>query len=241
MIEGKTEDKKSEQSKERRLSIPGEIIVSGEKYLPGEGTKRNGQNIISNRFGLIEESGRLVRIIPLSGAYSARRGNIVIGRVMDMTFNGWIVDINAPYLAFLLVSECPRFFNTGDLGEYLDIGDMFIAKVHSVKRKGIDLSVKGRDLGKIDAGIIIQINSNKVPRLIGKGGSMVNLIKKETDCKITIGQNGVVWIKGDNTEKELFARDTILFVTEKSFYEGLTEKTKNWIEKMKKGGEEKEK
>lgn len=223
----------------RKIAIPGEIIVSGEKYLPGEGTRREGKDIIASRFGLVEETGRLFRIIPLSGAYSPRRGNVVIGRVIDVTFNGWIVDISAPYLAFLPVAECPRFFNRGDITEYIDIGDMLVAKVDEVKHKGIDLTIKSRELGKIDEGFIIQINSNKVPRVIGKGGSMINVIKEETNCRITVGQNGIIWIKGDKIESELLARDAILFVTNKSFCGGLTEKTKEWLEKNKKIKEEK--
>lgn len=231
--EEKTEEKIGSK---REIVVPGETIVSGDDYLPGEGTRREKNDVVALRFGLADKSGRLIKIIPLSGTYIPRRGNVIIGRVEDITFNGWIIDINAPSQSFLSVAECPRFINKNDLAECYDIGDMLVAKVQNVKRKGIDLTTKGRNLGKLENGMIMFINSNKVPRVIGKEGSMINLIKKETNCEITVGQNGVIWIKGNKAEDEFFAEKSILFVTERSFIEGLTEKTQEWFEKNKKTG-----
>ena len=97
----KTEDKeeiKEEEKPKREIVIPGEVIVSGKDYLPGDGTRREGENIIANRYGLADISGRLIKIIPLSGIYMPRAGNIVIGRIEDVTFNGWLMDIKAPDL-----------------------------------------------------------------------------------------------------------------------------------------------
>ena len=98
-------------SEEREIVIPGEIIKEGEDFLPGEGTRREGNNVVASRFGLKDEQGRLIKVIPLSGIYVPRRGNLVIGKVTDITFNGWIMDINAPYSSFLSAMEFPKFIN----------------------------------------------------------------------------------------------------------------------------------
>jgi len=222
---------KTEKQK-RNVVIPGEVIVSGKDYLPGDGTRREEEEIISNRFGLADISGRLVKVIPLSGNYMPRVGNVVLGKVRDVTFNGWIMDIVAPYQAFLSVAECPRFIK-GDLTEYHDFGDILVCKVSSVKHRSIDLTIKGRGLGKLEKGMIIYINSNKVPRIIGREGSMIKLIKENTNCDITVGQNGVIWISGSKVEDELKAKDAILFVAEKSFINGLTEKVTEYFKKKK--------
>ena len=111
---------------------------------------------------------------------------------------------------------------------------MVIAKIWNINKRGIDLSIKSRGLGKIDEGIIVRINPNKVPRVIGKEGSMINLIKDETGCNITVGQNGLIWIKGDKINEELYAKRAILFVAEKSFVSGLTDEVKKWFDKEKK-------
>ena len=96
------------------------------------------------------------------------------------------------------------------------------------------MTLRDRGLGKVEDGMIIKVNSNKVPRVIGKEGSMINLIKEETGCNITVGQNGIIWIGGENTEDELLAKKAIMFITEKFFLEGLTEEVKKWFEKEKK-------
>ncbi len=220
------------KEEERKIAIPGETIISGKNYLPGDGTRREGNDIVAGKFGLSDVSGQLVKIIPLSGIYMPRTGNTIIGRVRDVTFNGWLIDVRSPYSSFLSVSECSKYIK-GDLTEHFDIGDMINCKVISVKRKGIDLTIKGRGLGKIDRGLIMYINSNKVPRVIGREGSMIKLIKQETNCKINVGQNGVVWISGENIKGELKARDAIKLVVSKSYIKGLTDEVKNFFKKNK--------
>ena len=95
------------------------------------------------------------------------------------------------------------------------------------------ISIKGRGFGKIEQGVIIEINSNKVPRVIGKEGSMINLIKEETGCEITVGQNGIIWISGRKVEDELLAKKAINFITENSYVEGLTDEVKKFFEEEK--------
>jgi len=216
---------------ERRIVIPGESIVKGENYLPGEGTEKKGDEIVTIRYGLAEESNRLVKVIALSGIYQPRRGNIIIGQVENITFYGWVIDLDSPEGAFLPLQEVPKYVDKDRLNDIFDIGDMIVAKIIGVTNRGIDLTIKSRGLGRIDEGIIIKINSNKVPRVIGKEGSMINLIKKESDCNITVGQNGLIWIKGDKIEDELLVKKAIMFVSEKSFTSGLTDEVKKWFEK----------
>jgi len=223
----------NEESK-RTIVIPGEKIADGDNCLPGEGTEKRGDGIYSLRYGLAEESNNLVKIIPLSGVYQARRGNVVIGKVEMITFNGWVIDIGAAENAFLSLTEVPRYVNKDNLEEVIDIGNMLVAKIWNINKRGVDLSIRSKGLGKIDDGLIIKVNSNKVPRIIGKEGSMIKLIKDETGCNITVGQNGLIWIKGNKIEDELFAKKAIMFVSDKSFVSGLTEEVTKWFKEEKK-------
>ncbi len=219
---------------ERKIVIPGEVIASGEDYLPGEGTEKKDNDVIALRFGLAEETNKLVKVIPLSGGYQPRRGNVVIGRVEALTHSGWVIDIGNAENAFLPLMEVPRFVNKGALDEVMSIGDMAVVKIWSIKGRSIDLTIKSRGLGKIEDGMIFKINPNKVPRVIGKEGSMIKLIKDETGCNITVGQNGFIWMKGDKIENELLAKKAILFIVEKSFIEGLTEEVEKFFKGEKK-------
>ncbi len=218
----------------RQIITPGEVIVKGDKFLPGEGTEKRGEEIIALKYGLAEETNRLVKVIPLSGAYLPRQGNVVIGKVENITFNGWVIDIGASDNAFLSLTEVPRYVNKNGLDEVMDMGDMVVAKVWNINKRGIDLSVKSRGLGKIDQGIILKINPHKVPRIIGKEGSMIKLIKDNTNCNITVGQYGFIWEQGNKVEDELHAKKAIIFVTENSFSSGLTEEVTKWFKGSKK-------
>ena len=217
----------------REVVIPGEIIAQGEEYLPGEGTEKIGNDIIAIKYGLAEESNQLIRVISLSGVYQSRNGNVVIGEVENITFYGWIVGLDAPEDAFLPLQEVPKYVSKDGLSDVFNIGDMLVAKIVGVTNRGIDLTVKGRGLGKIDGGIIIKINPSKVPRIIGKEGSMINIIKQESNCDITVGQNGLIWIKGNEIENELLVKRAINFIAERSFTTGLTDEIKEWFEKQK--------
>ena len=224
------EELDSSEHSARKVVVPGEIIVSGEDYLPGEGSRRESENIVSSRFGLAEIVGRVVRVLAIFGAFIPRRGNVVIGRISDINFRGWNADIDSAGSAFLPIDESPRFINKDEMDQYLAIGDVIAAKIWSVNTRGIDLTLKGKGLGKLEGGFIFRVIPSRVPRVIGKEGSMVNLIKEKTGCNITVGQNGWIWIKGPNTDAEIKARKAIEFVTEKVYVEGLTEKMEEWFQ-----------
>jgi exosome complex component RRP4 len=215
---------------ERKTVIPGEVIVSGDDYLPGENTEKRGSDIVALRFGLAEEQSKLIKVIPLSGTYYPRRGNSVIGKVEMLTGNGWVVNIGAADNAFLPLMEVPRFVNKNAMDEVFKIGEVGVFKIWNIGGRGVDLSIKSRGYGKVEEGIIFEVNPSKVPRIIGKEGSMINLIKSRTGCNITVGQNGFVWIKGDKVEEEILTRQAIEFISDKSFISGLTEKVEAWFD-----------
>ena len=91
--------------------------------------------------------------------------------------------------------------------------------------------MKEPGLCKIAGGRLIRVNNQKVPRIIGKQGSMISMIKKKTNCEITVGQNGIIWVKG-SPEGELMAVRAIKQIELKSHQEGLTEKMEKFLDKM---------
>lgn len=216
---------------ERKIVVPGETIIQGDEFLPGDGTRREDKDVVANRFGLADISDKLVRVIPLSGVYVPRRGNVIIGTVVGVTFKGWLIDFGSHMNGFLNVAEVPRYIGKGELRDYFDFGDVICAGVFATDGNNIDLSVKQRGFGKVDTGQIIHVNPNKVPRIIGKEGSMVNLIKAASGCEITVGQNGVIWVGSEKIEDELNAKKIIEFICDNSYISGLTEKVEQFIEK----------
>jgi exosome complex component RRP4 len=223
----------SDEKRKREIVVPGEVIISGEDYLPGEGTARIGNDVVAQKYGLSEKIGKVIKIIPLSGAFIPRRNNVILGRVTDITFNGWLIDVDWAGNAFLPIAEAPRFINKNEMDQFLAIGDMVSAKIWSISGRGVDLSLKGKGLGKLEGGFAFRINPSRVPRIIGREGSMINLIKDKTGCTITVGQNGWIWVKGQNVDGEIKARNVIEFVSDKVYVDGLTDKVETWFEENK--------
>ena len=78
-------------------------------------------------------------------------------------------------------------------------------------------------------GRIIEVSTHKVPRIIGKQGSMVMMIKEATQCNITVYQNGLVWIEGSPVN-EMRAINAIRKIEKESHLSGLTEKINAFLE-----------
>ncbi|MEI6731851.1 MAG: KH domain-containing protein [archaeon] len=223
------ESESLEVIKKRKIVVPGEIIVSGEDFLPSEGTRREGENVVAARYGLSEEAGRVVKVIPITGSFIPRRNNVVIGRVVDITFSGWLVDIDWAQSGFLPIDESPKFINKNEMDQFLAIGDTVAAKIWSVKPKGLDLSLNSRGLGKLEGGFMFRISPNRVPRVIGREGSMINLIKEKTGCEITVGQNGWIWMNSETVDASIKARRVVEFIADNFSSEGLTEKVEEML------------
>ena len=216
----------------RQIVVPGETVVSGNEFLPGDGVYRDGVDVVAGRFGIVSVFEKHVRVVPVSGAYYPRRGNTIIGTIVDITFNGWLIDFGGAQNAFLPVAEVPRFVNKNEMGEFLNFGESVIVKVWDVKSRGVDVSMKMRGFGKIDGGMIVSIGANEVPRIIGKEGSMVKMIKEATGCSVTVGQNGKVWVSGKSTDDEVNAKRIIEYIADNVTVVGLTEMVGDFIKKL---------
>src|SRR3989344_2714286 len=135
---------------DRKIVIPGEVIFSGEDYLPGKGTEKKGNEIVANVFGLAEEENNLVKVIPLAGKYEPRRGNVIIGRVEMLTHNGWVIDFGNSENAFLPLSETPRFVSKNALEEVMKIfttamSPTFITSSQAFLLTNLGVSLNGKN------------------------------------------------------------------------------------------------
>ena len=71
--------------KEKEIVIPGEILAEGMDYLPSTGTYRLENNIHASRLGLVTVEGKVIKIIPLSGKYLPKTGDVIIGQIKDIS------------------------------------------------------------------------------------------------------------------------------------------------------------
>lgn len=219
--------------KDKDIAIPGEVLAEGMDNLPGYGTYRIAEKIIAGRLGLVNIEGRAIKLIALSGKYIPKKYDTIIGKVEDITFSGWRIDTNSAYPAMLSMKDATSDYiaKGADLTQYYDLGDYVVCKIVNVtSQKLVDVSMKGPGLRKLKGGRIVEVNTNKVPRIIGKSGSMVSMIKQATNCRIIVGQNGLVWIDGE-PKMELIAVNAIKKIEQESHLTGLTDKIKEFLEK----------
>lgn len=212
--------------KEKDVVVPGEVLAEGMEYLPSRGTYRLDDKIIAKRLGLIHVDGKVIKLIPLSGAYQPKKNDIIIAKVVDVMMFGWRADTNSAYSSVLPVSDGTTDFveKGADLSKYHKLGDYILAKITNVtSQKLIDISMKGPGLKKLIGGRIIKVSPSKVPRVIGKAGSMVSMIKKATGVQITVGQNGVIWVLGKEPEDEIKAIESVNKIVNNSHVSGLTD------------------
>jgi exosome complex component RRP4 len=121
-----------------------------------------------------------------------------------------------------------------DLTKYYDFNEYIVAKIYNVTSQNlIDLTLKGPGLRKLSGGRIINVTPHKVPRIIGKNGSMISMIKDATRCQIVVGQNGVIWISGE-PENEIIAVETIRKIESESHKSGLTDEISKHLEEITK-------
>jgi len=184
---------------ERKQVIPGDVIARGD-YRYGSYIEKRGDSYVALRVGLAEVGREGIKLNPLTGPYLPRPDDEVIGKVIDINGFGWVIDINSCFDGFLPASFVfGREFSpsTHDLTTKFRVGDIVGCRIESFERsRDPQLSIRGHGYGKIPKGEIIKLSPTKVPRLIGRRGTMINMISERTSCDVKVGQNGVVVVVG---------------------------------------------
>jgi exosome complex component RRP4 len=210
---------------EREFVVPGEMLVKSVEYLPGRNCFRDGEGLHAKKTGLVHVSGRVISVIPLNGIYMPVRDDMIVGEVLEVQSNGWVILIGAPYQAYLPLSGVRGFIDPVkmDMSKIYEAGDLVYGKVKMVSSTcSVHISMFDRMCRKFSGGRMLHVNPAKVPRIIGKNGSMIDLIKRRTGCRVVVGQNGVVWLEGDTPERENVVIELIQTIQDKSHIEGLT-------------------
>lgn len=190
----------------KRIVIPGELISQERKRLGSNVYVANGK-IYSKVLGISEDSEERASVVPLEGKYFPQQDDVVIGVVTRAIFAGYNININSFVESFIPKSA---------MREDLKVGDLISAKVEYVNElREADLGFPRRMFG----GDVIEVTAVRTPRLIGKSGSMLELLKQGTGCEIIIGKNGRVWARNGNLA---LLKKVVLFINANSYKSNLT-------------------
>ncbi|TGC10540.1 exosome complex RNA-binding protein Rrp4 [Methanolobus halotolerans] len=207
---------------ERDIVFPGQFL-SENKADSGPGTYVKDGKVYSLLYGIKNARNR-ISVVPFAGKYIPSSKDFVIGTVIELTPSNWIFDICSPYDGLLHVSEYPKRVESGKMPGIMDVGDSVLLRVKDVNPSmKVELSMRERGLKPLNVGRIIKVVPAKVPRIIGHGGSMVSMLKKETDCEIFVGQNGRIWINGKDSDMDRLT-EAIDMIMQQSHTTGLTDR-----------------
>ncbi len=197
------------------------------------GTYNEGNNIYSKYFGMVQVNERGVSVGPVTSKYFPEEGDEVIGRIVEAGSKYWVVDIDAPYLVRLDNRDVNFRTEMGELDKYMKAGELILARVTMVYvNNAADISMKGTRYAKLPPNMIVKVDPSKLPRLIGKEGATINLIKQETNCDIVVGQNGVVWIEGKGGNVTA-AVDAVKFIEENYYNPNLTDAVREMLQNVR--------
>ena len=183
---------------ENQFVLPGDVIVTGD-YRPEQNVILEGNRLMSTATGFSEIKDDLVTVTPLTGLYTPKTDDLVIGKIVSHNALSWEVDINSYYSGILTASDIfgkDYSPSRDDLSLKLKTGDIILARIANVNSRDPLITITGENLGKIDSGELIKISPTKIPRLTG---SVIQTIEASTNATITAGQNGLIILKCDNS------------------------------------------
>jgi len=183
---------------ENQFVLPGDVIVRGD-YRPEQNVILEGNRLMSTAIGFSEIKDDLVTVTPLAGLYTPKTDDLVIGKIVSHNALSWEVDINSYYSGILTASDIfgkDYSSSRDDLSLKLKTGDIILARIANVGSRDPLITIIGENLGKIDSGEVVKISPAKIPRFTG---SVIQTIEASTNATITVGQNGLIVLKCDNS------------------------------------------
>ncbi|MCL4444839.1 MAG: exosome complex RNA-binding protein Rrp4 [Candidatus Thermoplasmatota archaeon] len=217
----------------KQIVIPGDEIERTNEKVRNGAYKCGQDKYCSEYFGIVQRNDQFIDIVPFTGPYFPRKDDKIIGKILEIGPSMWTVDINSPYHSLLHMNDTPWRTSAGDIKRYLAIGDYIYGKIMSINElRESWVTLKDAGLRKLEGGHIISIPAPKVPRIIGKGGSMVNMIKDATGTRIVVGQNGLIWLDGI-PKNIMIAIDAIKMVENEAHTVGLTDRMEAYLESKK--------
>jgi len=210
---------------EWEVVTPGQLL-SDEAKKAGNHTYVYAGKVYSAVAGIVSFRNAKINVIPAKGPYRPQENDSIIGIIIDIKPNMYEVDLGWHVIGLMKSRTKKRRSSLN-----LQIGDVIYTTVKYCGIRGVFLD-SGESLKKIEKGLLVMISPVKIPRLIGKKGSMLNLLKRETECQFYVGRNGLIAIVGQDSKHEFAAASAIKLIEEESHIKGLTDRVSAQIRRI---------
>ncbi|MCX6773762.1 MAG: KH domain-containing protein [Candidatus Micrarchaeota archaeon] len=197
----------------KEIYIPGDKLPTSVRVsrLNQNAVRKTGNVLYATVVGSVDED----MFMPFEMVYIPKEGDSIVGIVTDKRNIGYFIDTGTAYEGLILSRETRADFHVGDIifakGERIEEPDTVILSNPKL----------------LDVGRILDVPSSKIPRLIGKEASMINMIKEKTGASILVGANGYVWISSKGKVNK--AIQAINKIISKAHLTGLTDEITKFL------------
>ncbi|KAH9514581.1 Exosome complex component RRP4 [Bulinus truncatus] len=191
------------------IVTPGDVITADTGFMRGHGTYMSEDCLHSSVAGMVERVNKLISVRPLKTRYNGEIGDIVIGRIIEVSQRRWRVETHSRMDSILMLSsvnlpggELRRRSEEDEkmMRNYLKEGDLISAEVQNVMSDGcLSLHTRSLKYGKLGQGILVKVSPSLVMR------RKTHFHNLPIGASIILGNNGYIWICP--TEQET-ARET---------------------------------
>ena len=178
------------------------ISITDDNYLMGHGTQLNDtKDLVANVSGFVERVSKLISVKPSYTRYIGEIGDVIVGRIIDLSNKCWRVEIQGRQSAILMLSAVNLPDNAQRRRTEQDIlimrnifkeGDMISAEATKIMQKdnAVALHTRSNKYGKLKHGISITVPCS----LIKRCKQHFHTLSSHYNINIILGNNGMIWL-----------------------------------------------
>ncbi|KEG07708.1 exosome complex exonuclease [Trypanosoma grayi] len=194
---------------DKEVFLRGYSTYEGDRPNEAAALQEGGGEIMAAINGLVEVTDRVVSIKGMSSRYQAEIGDIVIGRVKEVSGNRWRVDIGAYQDSVMLLSNVTepggilRRRGRSDeltMRHIFDQDELVVAEVQRISPDGVvSLHTRsGEKYGKLSGfGVLVWVSPALVKRAKNHFFSVDAL-----PVNVIVGLNGMIWVGPEGIQNE---------------------------------------
>jgi len=188
------------------IVTPGDVITTNDAgFMRGHGTHGEGNKMVASVAGVVERVNKLISVKPLKARYYGEIGDVIVGRILEVSQKRWKVDTNSRLDSMLMLSAInlpggvQRRKSEADelqMRTFFSEGDVLSAEVQAFFSDG-SMAIHTRSLkyGKLFNGTFLGVP----PALIKRCKSHFHILP--CGVEVILGLNGYIWVSQPKPEK----------------------------------------
>ncbi|CAH1766008.1 9932_t:CDS:2 [Entrophospora sp. SA101] len=190
------------------IVTPGQLITDETQFMRGHGTfiTDSGESL-SSVAGVVERVNKLISVRALHSRYTGDVGDLVIGRITEVSNKRWKVDINSRQDAVLLLSAINLPADELQIRNFFSEGELLVAEVQGSFQDGSSsLHTRSLKYGKLRNGSLMIVPQALVQRC------KTHFHTLPCGVDVTLGMNGYIWVS-KHSDKTMEESDSELIYT----------------------------